>query len=65
MTLPMPSRNGTGRKEDGQIRKEGKPTKKGSRQNAFISTKIFLKNIHQKISSEESLLSATSVKTDQ
>ena len=28
MTLPMPSRSGTGRKEDGQIRKEGKPTKK-------------------------------------
>ena len=31
-----------------QIRKEGKPTKKGSRQNAFISKKILLMKAHQK-----------------
>ena len=30
--------SGTGRKEDGQIWKEGKPAKKGSRQNGFNSS---------------------------
>ena len=56
--------SGTGRKEDGQ-EKEGTPTKKGSRQNAFISTKILLMNVHQNNLLRRVFLSAKSVKTDQ
>ena len=49
--------SGSGRKEDGQIWKEGKPTEKASRQNTFISKKILLMNVSSNTeeSSEESL----------
>ena len=44
---------------------EGKPTKKGSRQNAFISKKILLTNVHQKNLLRRAFLIAKSVQTDQ
>ena len=46
-------------------KKEGKPTKKGSRLNAFISAKILLMNVHQKNRLRRVFLSVALVKTDQ
>ena len=48
-----------------QPNQERKPTKKGSRQNAFISKKILRMNTHQKNLLRRVFLSAKSVETDQ